>query len=210
MFANLFRSQLRDLFSLAVLSLLLVLSACSQSAGSIKVKTGIPIRADYPRNPASELYAYTVDMPEDIKNLVKERFQGDAYRIGWLLPVFSPEGAKDGFETQLFWCTLHNQSGELKQVVQVNVLQSPSGERQLGFPGYEWPSEIDWEGLAGYTSRKEPMAIARDSVLGIPAYLVAGGAAYSLNISPEQKPEETDGFLIEGDGLAVHNILRAP
>ena len=126
--------------------------------------------------------------------------------MGYLLPIFVPEHKENPIAGELYWCTLHNEAGDLIRVEIIGVSETPSHERYVGFAGYERPIEIDWEGLAGYTSEQTPMALYRESIY---SFMVIGNTAYSLNLLPASDLEETDSFVLDKK-LTVQDILHLP
>ena len=188
-----------------LLGMLLFLVSCSRPEGEKK------ILYEYSRRPAEHFYAYTTEIPDDIRNAVEDRFRHGGFRIGYLMPVrMSESGKKELSGQEFYWCTLYNNEGDLAAVVQVNV-DVTDGGRRVDMPGYDGPINsrmgVDWEGLAGYTSQSAPMTLWRQAIY---TYMVIGDTAYSLNLLPGRELQETDGYSPDTRNRTVRDILHLP
>ena len=71
-----------------LLGMLLFLVSCGRPEGEKK------ILYEYSRRPAEHFYAYTTEIPDDIRNAVEDRFRHGGFRIGYLMPVRMSESGK--------------------------------------------------------------------------------------------------------------------
>ena len=186
------------------IALALLLTACSRSAERYTVVRSWEAR------PGEHLYAYTVEMPEDIRQELEKTIDPD--RIGYLLPVRFPKHLKNPFNgTEAYWCTVYDFEGKLLYMVQLNVDAGLFLRKITVVSGYSgWlggsgiPAAEYWKDLAGYTSEEKPLSVYMESIC---TFLVIGEEAYPMEGRPQGDMEKTDSFTLAA-GAVVKDILR--
>ena len=151
------------------------------------------IIADWEAKPADHLYVYAADAPEDMQKQMLERY-GTAEKLAALLPVHTPEHpqyrgeGKDPYFVYLIRRFRDRINGEI--FVYPNTY---SGKYEIS-TGVQ---EIDWQGIAGYTSPEAPLYLYKEGlwyfgIIGDRAYCLTLRESYQESIGVNTK---TDNFV---------------
>ena len=161
------------------------------------------IIADWEAKPADHLYVYAAEAPEDMQKQMLERY-GTAEKLAALLPVHTPEHpqyrgeGKDPYFVYLIRRFRDRINGEI--FVYPNTY---SGKYEISTVF----QEIDWQGIAGYTSPEAPLYLYKEGlwyfgIIGDRAYCLTLRESYQESIGVNTK---TDNF-VPYPGGAVRDV----
>ncbi len=151
---------------------------------------------DYEAKPADHLYIYTVENEEVREALVASyRVAG---KVAALIPIHVPEHPQYKGEESRILALIRAHNTNISGAVYVDK-DPKTGE--IIHSGLD--HDIDWKGIAGYTSPEAPMYLYYE---GFQSFAVIGDRAYCLTLRGSRAIEKTDNF-VPYPGGEVSDIL---
>lgn len=177
--------------SFGILAVLIML-CCSCGADEPSVQ--VEVIATFEAKSSQQLYACTVEIPDDIK-IVINQYLSSSEQIGYLLPVTGKiyEHKKLSESEKVYWCTVQRNEG-IDSIIR--IWYNTKTRKIEGI--YPHDKDIDWKSIAGYTSREEALFLYHE---GIHDYAIIGNKAYCLNVLGGNLPQEINATPFHGGDI---------
>lgn len=166
------------------------------------------IVADWAAKPAEHLYVYAVDLP-GIQEELLERYR-DPAKLAAVLPVHTPEHPQYRGEgkNSYFLCLIRAHRSEISGGVYVYPTKRSAEKHDISGL-YE---DIDWKGIAGYTSPEMPLYLYKEGIwyfgiIGDRAYCLTLRGSYTSSIGVNPK---TDNFVPYPGGAVMEIPVNKP
>ena len=151
---------------------------------------------DYEAKPSDHLYIYAIE-DEAIREALVASYRV-AGKIAALIPIHAPEHPQYKGEESRILALIRAHNTNISGAVYIDT-DPKTG--QIIHSGLD--QDIDWEGIAGYTSPEAPMYLYYE---GFQSFAIIGDRAYCLTLKDSRAIEKTDNF-VPYPGGEVRDIL---
>ena len=140
---------------------------------------------DYEAKPADHLYIYTVEN-EEVREALEASYRV-AGKVAAIIPIHVPEHPQYKGEESRILALIRAHNTNITGAVYVD--KDPKTGEIIHSGLYQ---DIDWKGIAGYTSPETPMYLYYE---GFQSFAIIGENAYCLTLKDSRAIEKTDSFI---------------